>query len=111
MASYYASKSYVTSLTNGIWYELEKRKSKVSISCLCPGPVDTNFNKVANVEFGVKALKADVVAAYAIEEMFNHKRIIIPGVKMKFVNFISRFISEKFLLKTTYKIQKKKINK
>lgn len=111
MASYYASKSYVTSLTNGIWYELKKRKSKVSISCLCPGPVNTNFNKVANVEFGVKALKADTVAKYAIEEMFNHKRIIIPGFKMKFVNFVSHFISEKFLLKVTYKIQKKKINK
>ena len=47
MASYYASKSYVTSLTKSISYELKKTKSHVKVSCLCPGPVDTNFNKVA----------------------------------------------------------------
>ena len=111
MATYYASKSYVTSLTNSIWYELKKRNSNVSISCLCPGPVDTNFNKVANVEFSVKPMKASVVAQYAIDKMFKKKRIIIPGVKMRMVNFFSRFMSEESLLRMTYKVQKKKINK
>lgn len=111
MATYYASKSYITSLTNAIWYELKKRNSNVSISCLCPGPVDTNFNRVANVEFSAKPLSPADVAEYAINEMFKKKRIIIPGVKMKLVNFFSRFASDKLLLKATYKIQKKKITK
>ncbi|MBR4617768.1 MAG: SDR family oxidoreductase [Bacilli bacterium] len=111
MATYYASKSYVTSLTNSIWYELKKRNSNVSISCLCPGPVDTNFNKVANVEFSAKPMQASVVAQYAVDNMFKKKRIIIPGFKMKMVNFFSRFISDKSLLKMTYNVQKKKINK
>lgn len=111
MATYYASKSYVTSLTNAIWYELKRRKSNVSISCLCPGPVDTNFNKVANVDFSVKPMQAKDVAEYAINEMFKKKRIIIPGVKMKLANFFSRFVSDKYLLKATYKIQKRKIGK
>ena len=80
MTTYYASKSYVSSLTNGIYYELKKRKSNVSISLLCPGPVNTNFNNVANVEFGVKALDPEFVAKYAIDEMFkkeapNYSRI------------------------------------
>ena len=30
---------------------------------------------------------------------------------MKFVKFISRFVSDEFLLKATYKIQKKKVRK
>lgn len=111
MASYYATKSYVTSLTNGIWYELKKRKSNVSISCLCPGPVDTNFNKVANVEFSAKPMRASDVAQYAIDNMFKKKRMIIPGVKMRMSNFFSRFVSEKYLLKVIYKIQKKKIRR
>lgn len=111
MTTYYASKSYVSSLTNGIYYELKKRKSNVSISLLCPEPVNTNFNNVANVEFGVKALDPEFVAKYAIDEMFKKKRLIIPGFKMKFVKFISRFVSDEFLLKATYKIQKKKVRK
>lgn len=111
MATYYASKSYVTSLTNAIWYELKKRKSDVSISCLCPGPVETNFNNVANVEFSVKPMKADIVADYAIKKMFQKKRIIIPGFKMKLVSFCSNFMPESYLLKSTYNIQKKKIKK
>lgn len=111
MAAYYATKSYVASLTNGVWYELKNNKSNVSISLLCPGPVDTNFNKVANVQFSIKPMGAHIVADYAIKKMFKRKRIIIPGVKMKLTSFFSKFIPEKFLLKTTYKIQKRKFRK
>jgi short-subunit dehydrogenase len=49
MATYYATKAYVVRLSEGIREELKKEKSNVKISILCPGPVDTNFNKVANV--------------------------------------------------------------
>ncbi len=109
MATYYASKAYVRSLTLGIWGELKKRKSNVVISCLCPGPVDTNFNKTAGVSFSVKPLSSDFVAEYALKEMFKGKMVIIPGFKMKCAKFFSRFVSDKFLLRTVYKIQKKKV--
>lgn len=111
MATYYASKSYVTSLTNSIWYELKKKNSNVSISCLCPGPVDTNFNDVAGVQFSTKPMNAHEVAEYAIDKMFKRKRLIIPGTKMKMAHFFSRFLSEKALLKAAYKIQNKKRKK
>ena len=111
MSTYYASKSYVRSLSEGIWYELKKKKSNVHISCLCPGPVDTNFNNVANVKFSVKPLKASYVAKYAIDNMFKNKRQITPGVGMKLSKFLGRFLSDKFLLKLTYKIQRKKLYK
>ena len=109
MATYYATKSYVRSLSEGIWYELKKRKSKVVISCLCPGPVATNFNRVAGVDFSVKPLSSDFVAKYALEKLFQEKMVIIPGFKMKCAKFFSRFVSDKFLLRTVYKIQKKKM--
>lgn len=109
MSTYYATKSYVRSLTESINYELKKQKSKVVVSVLCPGPVDTNFNNVAGVKFGVKALDAKYVARYAIDEMLEKKKmIIIPGTKMKLAKFFSRFVSDKFLLRITYRIQKKK---
>lgn len=109
MATYYSTKAYVLRLTTALYEELRRDKSAVVVSCLCPGPVDTNFNKVANVKFSVKPLDSEFVAKYAIDEMFNKKLIIIPGFKMKLANFFSRFCSTKFLAKITYNIQKKKL--
>ncbi len=108
MATYYASKSYVTKLTLAIYEELRRSKSKVHISCLCPGPVKTNFNDVANVDFSIKGLDSDYVAKYAIDKMFKNKLIIIPGFKMKTLIFLNRFVSTKFALKLVYKNQKRK---
>ena len=109
MTTYYSTKAYVLRLTTSLYEELRRDKSNVVVSCLCPGPVDTNFNKVANVKFSVKPLDSEFVAKYAIDEMFNKKLIIIPGFKMKLANFFSRFCSTKFLAKITYNIQKKKL--
>ena len=111
MATYYSTKSYVYRLTEAIYYELKKEKSKVQISCLCPGPVDTNFNTVAEVKFSVKPLKADYVAKYAINKMLKGKLLIIPGFKMKCAKFFGRFLSDKMLMSITYRIQKKKTKK
>ncbi len=112
MSTYYATKSYVYSLTESINLELKKKKSNVVVSVLCPGPVDTNFNNVAGVKFGVKPLKANFVAKYAIDSMIEKKKmLIIPGTKMKLAKFFSRFLSDKKLLKITYRIQRKKANK
>ena len=43
--TYYATKNYVAKWTMAIYEELRSIKSNVKISCLCPGPVDTEFNK------------------------------------------------------------------
>lgn len=111
MATYYATKSYVVSLTEAVHYELKKKKSNVSISCLCPGPVKTNFNTRANVQFKMKGMESMDVAKYAIDEMFKKRMLIIPGFKMKCVKFFSHFLSDKSLLRKTYRIQRQKIKK
>jgi hypothetical protein len=109
MATYYATKAYVRSLIEAIYYEEKKKKKNIKVSLLCPGPVDTNFNKVAGVNFGFKPLSADYVAKYAIDNMLKGKMNIIPGKIMKLVVIFSKFISEKRLLKSVYKTQKKKV--
>ena len=91
-----------------IYEELRHQNSNVHISVLCPGPVETNFNNVAGVNFSVKPLKSTYVAKYAIDQMFKEKMLIIPGTKMKMAKFFSRFVSDKFMLRQIYKIQKKK---
>lgn len=109
MATYYSTKAYVLRLTTSIYEELRRDKINVVVSCLCPGPVATNFNKVANVKFAVKPLDSEVVAKYAIDQMLNKKLIIVPGFKMKCASFFERFLSTKALAKITYNIQKKKL--
>ena len=109
MATYYATKSYVYQLTEAIYYEQKKKKSNVHVSVLCPGPVATNFNNVANVNFAVKPLTSEYVARYAIDNMFKEKMLIIPGFKMKCAKFFGRFVSDKFLLRMAYRIQRRKV--
>ncbi len=108
LAAYYATKAYVYRLTLGIYEELRRQKSKVSVSVLCPGPVKTEFDRVANVNFSLKGLDSMNVAEYAIKKMFRKKTVIIPGLTMKLGKFFSRFIPEKFLLFILYYVQKKK---
>ena len=109
MTTYYSTKSYVFRLSNSIAEELKRQKSKVKISVLCPGPVDTEFNSIANVKFAFKPLTSKYVSKYAIDKMLKGKQIIIPGVSMKINSFFSKLIPEKILAKIIYYSQKRKI--
>lgn len=106
--TYYATKNYCLKLTLGIYEELRRAHSGVHISALCPGPVDTNFNRVAKGIFKIKGADKDYVAKYAIDKMFAGKLIIIPTLKMKLTIFFQRFVPTKLLLRITYAIQKRK---
>lgn len=106
--TYYATKNYVAKWTMGIYEELRRAKSNVHICCLCPGPVNTNFNKVAGGSFNMKALSSDYVAKYGVDKMFKNKLVIIPGVTVKLGLFFNRFLSPKMSLKIVYGIQSKK---
>ena len=108
MSWYYATKSYVCSYSFALYEELRRRGVDKHISVLCPGPVNTNFNKVANVKFNIKSLEAPEVAKYAIDKMFKNKLLIIPGATVRMGVFLSRFLPLKALLKITYNIQDKK---
>ncbi len=110
MAAYYGSKAYVLRISQAIREELRREKSSVSISVLCPGPVRTNFNKRANVEFAVKPMEADIVARYAIDKMFKKKAVIVPGTNMKILRFFSKLIPASLAARVTYKIQRRKQN-
>ena len=109
LATYYATKSYVLTLTESIYGELKSKKSNVYIGALCPGPVKTEFDKVANVKFSLKGVSASYVANYAIKKMFEKRNIILPSFSVKASVFFSRFIPRKLLLKIVSKSQTKKM--
>lgn len=107
-AGYYATKAYVLRLTEAVNEELRHSKSNVYIGVLCPGPVQTEFDKVANIGEGVRGLTSAFVASYAVKMMFKRKMIIIPGMFMKIVRIFSKFAPEKLLLTSSYKAQARK---
>ena len=115
-SSYYGTKSYVFRLTESLYEELRRKKSNVKISVLCPGPVRTEFEDVAKVNFGTGKEKGRnliigdkrKVSSYAIKSMFKGKLIIIPGTIMKIAVFFRRILSEKMLCKLLYLLQSKK---
>lgn len=108
MSTYYSTKSYVYRLTTAIYEELRHNKSNVKVSVLCPGPVDTNFNDVADVTFSVKSLTSNYVARFAVDKMFKNKLVIIPGFSVRMGIFACRLLSLKRLLKINYNMQRKK---
>lgn len=108
MATYYASKAYVLSLSEAVAKELEVEDSKVRVSVLCPGPVDTDFNKKMGIKFKGKALDPSYVATYAIKQLFLDKGVIIPGFKNKIAYFASRLLTRKTVINANYNIQKEK---
>lgn len=109
MSTYYATKSYIVRLSESIREELKKEKSNVKISILCPGPVSTNFNKVANVKFHMKEASSMKIAKYAIEKMEKGKFYIIPGIDIKLAKIGAKLMPVSLISKITYMIQKRKI--
>ena len=111
MATYYATKAYIVRLSEAIKEELKKEKSKVQISILCPGPVATNFNKVANVRFHLREADSKKVAKYAIKKMKQGKFYIVPGTDVKIARFGVKLLPTSLVSKISYKMQERKIKK
>ena len=102
-SSYYASKNYVVRLSLAIAEELRREKSRVTISILCPGPVNTGFND--GVQFRVKALTPEAVAKEAVFGLLTGKLLIIPGLMMRVGVAASKLVPEKLLSRILYHVQ------
>jgi short-subunit dehydrogenase len=88
--------------------ELRQNKSNVQVSALCPGPVATEFNKVAKGTFAIKEASSEFVAKYGINKTLEKKMIIVPTLKMKLALFFNRLLPYRFQLIIAYHIQKRK---
>lgn len=108
MATYYAAKNYVVRLTEGIKEELRRDKSNVKVSLLCPGPVKTNFNNVANVKFELSSLSSEYVARYTVKKLLKGKFYIVPGFTVRCAKFFSKITPNFILRRICYNTQKRK---
>ena len=109
MATYYASKAYVVRLTQAVQKELKFQKSNVKVSVLCPGPVKTNFQKVADVKFNSPEAESSVVARKAVEKMFKGRKVIFSSWYIGIVRFFAKILPDSFMAFCCYFVQKRKI--
>ena len=109
MSTYYATKSYVTSLTRGVARELKEKGSHVYIGCLCPGPVHTEFNEVANVEFALKGITPQYCVDYTLKMMEKGKVTIVPSYTMKVATTAAKLVPAALCVILVAYQQKKKL--
>ena len=95
-------------LTESAAYELKEENSNVTVSALCPGPVDTEFNRVAGVHFSVRPLTSKYVAKYAVINLIKGKTVIVPGLSIKLAAAVSKVVPSGAAAGVTAKIQKRK---
>ena len=93
LSAYAGSKSYVLNFSRGLRQELEK--TNVSVTCICPGPTDTNF--VIRADIGTKGKKAaerfnmspQTVAQIAVDSLFRRRPEVITGLANKLSAFFA----------------------
>jgi len=93
LSTYYASKAFVLSFTEGL--AAEYSNSNVTFTALCPGLTESNFGKRAGVEkssfWTQKKMSAEEVAKIGYSAMQAGKTIIIPGLSNRiFVSIAKR---------------------
>ena len=109
MSGYYATKAYVVRLTQGLRQELIMRHSHVKISALCPGPVATNFNKVAEVKFNIGEASSKLVAKHGINMMFANRIIIYNSIFIMLFRILAKILPDQLMAFFCYFVQRRKI--
>ena len=106
--TYYATKAYGASFTQGLAAELEDIRRNVYVAALCPGPVNTEFTAVARGSQWDNGISAEKCVSYAMKQMEKGKRVIVPGFTVRAGLFFSRFLSKKAIARFVGRFQKKK---
>jgi uncharacterized protein len=107
MAVYYASKAYVISFSEALASEL--RGTGVSVTCLCPGVTDTNFQRIAGTEETtlfrrLRPMDAATVARDGYRAMIKGKPLAISGLRNWLLTESLRFSPRRLVTEVSRKI-------
>lgn len=110
MATYYSTKAYVVRLTRAIAKELKVVNSKVRIAAFCPGPVNTDFDKNANVTFSLKGQSSSDVAKIGVNGLFKSNKVVyFSSILIRIVACLAKIMPESFMANQAYRTQKRKL--
>lgn len=102
-AGYAAAKAYVLALSEAL--HEETRKSGVTVTALCPGPVHSGFQEASGAQEFAKTLpkpmwrNPDTVAKAALKAADRGKRIVVPGAPNRISGAAARFSPRPVLLR------------
>ena len=109
-AVYAATKAFLTSMMTSL--AIEYKKQNVVFTTTCPGGMATNDNmkeSIKSMGFGGKLSTLDTikVAKISLRALKKRKTVVVPGFFNKFLCFLSKFPTKKFLAKNAGKIYAK----
>jgi short-subunit dehydrogenase len=108
MTTYYATKAFVLSYSDALAAELDG--SGVSVTCLCPGPTRTGFQKRAGLRqsatFRGGAHESRGVARAGIAGALAGRRRVIPGLANKLATLAPRLLPRDVLTGLVARIQR-----
>lgn len=103
MTVYSSTKAYVLSFTRALRYELRKRK--ITVTAICPGPMDTEFLAVAGIEKGVSKTfdtlpRCNVAktARKGIKAAKKGRCVYTPKFFYKFYRVLSKMLPNSWLM-------------
>lgn len=107
-AVYFASKAYVTSLSNALSEEL--RNTNITVTNLMPGPTETKFGASSGMDktqMFKKIASVEVVAQAAYKAMIKGKIDVISGLSrsQKIMMAFMPLMPKKMILKIVYSMQ------
>jgi short-subunit dehydrogenase len=107
MAVYYATKAFVLSLSEAL--HEEAKPHNVVVTALCPGPTDTEFSKVADLEmtrlFKTGTMSAAEVAEAGVEGYEAGRAIVVPGSTNRLGAFGAQLLPRAFVRRIAGKLQ------
>lgn len=101
-ATYAATKAFMLNWSDALNAEFGPRG--VTVTALCPGPVDTEFAEVAGLEEafenapGISKVSAEEVARQAVEGLEKGRRNVVPGLAIRVAVNAGRITPRSLLL-------------
>lgn len=103
MAVYSSTKAYVLSLSRALREELKPRK--INVLAVCPGPMDTEFLPVANIEKGTSKMFDTLpranpakVARTSLKYSAKNKGIYTPKLLFKFYRILAKILPTRLVM-------------
>lgn len=105
--TYYATKAFVNSFSFGLNQEV--KRYGVTVTALCPGPVNSGFEAAAGMEGSglfKSAATAQSTALKGYKAMEKGKLSVITDLRLKFAfTFLLPFVPKRFVLRSVEKLQ------
>jgi uncharacterized protein len=101
MAVYFAGKAFVRSFSEAIAHELAREG--VRVTCICPGPVPTEFQARAGLNERPPPFlgrSAEQIAREGYDAFMRGQRVLVPGIPNKIAGALPRFMPRALVLRT-----------